>query len=75
VYPVFALCFFTINMAGMLKGAAKVIRQVIGGQVPVNQIVLAMTVIFVLNSFAGGFLPGWAIVAVLVFATWSIFQS
>jgi len=41
----------------------------------VNQIVLAMTVIFVLNSFAGGFLPGWAIVAVLVFATWRIFQS
>lgn len=53
-YLVFALGFFTINMASMLKGAAKVISQAVGGHVPVNEIVLAMTVIFILYSFVGG---------------------
>ncbi len=66
IYTVFALRFFTINIANMLKGAAKVIRQASGGAVPVDRIVVAMTVIFVLYSFVGGlvvsglggFLPG-----------------
>ena len=53
-YTVFALIFFTIAMASMLKGAAKVISQAAGGHVPVNEIVVAMTVVFVLYSFIGG---------------------
>src|SRR3954468_24398139 len=31
IYTVFALCFFTINMGTMLKGAGKVIGQAAGG--------------------------------------------
>jgi Na+/proline symporter len=54
VYTIFALSYFTINTAGMLKGAAKVISQAAGGEVRVNQIVIAMTVIFILYSFVGG---------------------
>lgn len=54
IYTVFALCFLTINTASMLKGAAKVIAQAVGGQAPVNGIVVAMTVVFVLYSFVGG---------------------
>lgn len=54
MYTVFALCFFTINMASMLKGAAKVIDQAMGGNLPVNGIVIAMTVVFVAYSFIGG---------------------
>jgi len=58
-------------MASMLKGAAKVIIQAVGGHVPVNEIVLAMTVVFVLYSFIGGlvatawtdFLQGFLIIA------------
>jgi len=71
IYTVFALLFLTINMASMLKGAAKVISQAVGGHVPVNGIVLAMTVVFILYSFVGGlvatawtdFLQGFLIVA------------
>jgi len=54
VYTVFALCFFTLNMASMLKGAAKVINQAAGGDVGVNNVVIAMTAIFILYSFVGG---------------------
>jgi Na+/proline symporter len=54
VYMVFAMIYLTINMASMLKGAAKVISQAVGGNVPVNGIVVAMTVIFILYSFIGG---------------------
>jgi Na+/proline symporter len=54
VYMVFAMVYITINMASMLKGAAKVISQAVGGNVPVNEIVVAMTVIFILYSFVGG---------------------
>src|SRR3989337_1574461 len=38
VYTLFALCFFTLNTASMLKGAAKVIDQAVGGNVGVNQV-------------------------------------
>jgi len=70
-YTVFALIFFTINMASMLKGAGKVISQAVGGHVPVNEIVVAMTLVFVLYSFVGGlvaaawtdFLQGFLIIA------------
>lgn len=54
VYTLFALAFFTINTAGMLKGAGKVIHQAMGGEIGVNQIVVAMTIVFILCSFIGG---------------------
>ncbi|MCC6859992.1 MAG: sodium:solute symporter family protein [Bryobacterales bacterium] len=71
IYTVFALLFLAINMASMLKGAAKVISQAVGGQVPVNGIVIAMTAVFILYSFVGGlvaaawtdFLQGFLIIA------------
>ena len=71
IYTVFAIAFLTINMASMLKGAAKVIAQAAGGRVPVNEIVIIMTVVFVLYSFIGGlvatawtdFLQGFLIIA------------
>ena len=56
IYTVFALLFFTINLAGMLKGAAKVIDQALGGGLPVDLIVVGMTCVFVLYSFTGGLL-------------------
>jgi Na+/proline symporter len=54
LYAVFALGFFTISMASMVKGAAKVISQAVGGGVSVNGMIAAMTVIFVFYSFIGG---------------------
>ncbi|MDP3073645.1 MAG: sodium:solute symporter family protein [Opitutaceae bacterium] len=56
IYTVFALLFFTINLASMLKGAAKVIDQALGGGLPVDLIVIGMTCVFVIYSFAGGLL-------------------
>src|SRR5688500_7759527 len=65
-YIVFALCYFIINMGSMLKGAGKVISQATGGSVAVNEIVIAMTVMFILYSFVGG----------LVAAAWTdLFQG
>src|SRR5919107_299107 len=46
IYIVFALCFFIINTGSMLKGAGKVISQATAGSVAVNEIVVAMTVMF-----------------------------
>src|ERR671934_262499 len=54
IYSVFALCFFVMNTGSMLKGAGKVISQATGGTVGVNEIVVAMTVMFILYSFVGG---------------------
>ena len=70
-YTVFALVYFTINMGTMLKGAAKVIDQATGGQLPVNGIVVVMTAVFIVYSFTGGlvatawtdFLQGFLIIA------------
>lgn len=60
-YTVFALAFFTINSASMLKGAGKVISQATGGHVPVDMIVVAMTLVFIFYSFIGGLLAAaWA---------------
>jgi Na+/proline symporter len=56
VYTLFALAFFTVNLSSMLKGAAKVIDQAVGGGVPVDLLVVGMTCVFVLYSFAGGLL-------------------
>jgi Na+/proline symporter len=66
IYIVFALCFFIINTGSMLKGAGKVISQATGGTFAVNEIVVAMTVMFILYSFVGG----------LVAAAWTdLFQG
>jgi Na+/proline symporter len=66
IYVVFAVCYLVINMGSMLKGAGKVISQATGGSVDANEIVVAMTVIFVLYSFIGG----------LVAAAWTdLFQG
>ncbi len=66
IYIVFALLFFVINTGSMLKGAGKVISQATGGSVGVNEIVVAMTVMFILYSFVGG----------LVAAAWTdLFQG
>lgn len=66
LYIVFAMIFFIMNVASMLKGAAKVISQATGGYVAVNEIVIGMTVIFIIYSFIGG----------LVAAAWTdLFQG
>lgn len=66
IYIVFALCFLIINTGSMLKGAGKVINQATGGGVGVNEIVVAMTVLFMLYSLVGG----------LVAAAWTdLFQG
>ncbi len=66
IYIVFALCYFIMNMGSMLKGAGKVIGQASGGSVGANEIVVAMTVMFILYSFVGG----------LVAAAWTdLFQG
>jgi Na+/proline symporter len=54
IYSLFAVIFFTINMGSMLKGAGKVISQATGGHVSVNDLVIGMTVVFILYSFMGG---------------------
>jgi Na+/proline symporter len=54
VYIVFAVCFFIIETGSLLKGAGKVISQATGGTAGVNDIVAAMTVMFVVYSFVGG---------------------
>jgi Na+/proline symporter len=53
-YTAFALIFFTLNMAGMLKGAGKLISQATGGGIEVNHTILAMTAVFLLYSVMGG---------------------
>jgi Na+/proline symporter len=66
IYIVFATIYLVINTGSMLKGAGKVISQASGGGVAVNEIVVAMTVLFILYSFVGG----------LVAAAWTdLFQG
>ena len=56
LYTLFAFAFFIINMASMLKGAAKVLNQMLGASLGVNTIVLGLACIFVFYSFVGGLL-------------------
>jgi Na+/proline symporter len=53
-YIVFAVCFFIIETGGLLKGAGKVISQATGATAGVNEIVVVMTLMFILYSFVGG---------------------
>lgn len=54
VYIVFALVFFAINIASILKGTAKILVEMLGGHLGLNQIVLGLAAIFILYSFTGG---------------------
>jgi Na+/proline symporter len=54
VYSLFAISFFVFNMGVMLQGAAKVISVASGDLISPNMVVLAMTVAFIIYSFAGG---------------------
>src|SRR6267142_1123968 len=54
IYIVFAVCFFIIETGSLLKGAGKVISQATGATTGVNEIVAAMTAMFILYSFIGG---------------------
>jgi Na+/proline symporter len=71
LYTLFALAFFTINLASMLKGAAKVIDQAVGGGLPIDLLVIGMTLVFVAYSLIGGlvatawtdFVQGFLIIA------------
>jgi Na+/proline symporter len=54
LYSVFAIAFFVSNMGVMLQGAAKVIALTTGNTFSPNNIVIAMTVAFLLYSFFGG---------------------
>src|SRR5208282_6039933 len=63
LYALFAFAFFIINMASILKGAAKVLNQMLGANLSANSIVLGLAFIFVLYSFVGG----------LVASAWSNF--
>lgn len=54
LYVVFALVFFAINIASVLKGAAKILNEVFVIPLGVNHIVLGLAAIFVFYSFIGG---------------------
>jgi len=56
LYTLFAFAFFIIGMASMLKGAAKVLHQMLGADLGTNTIVLGLALIFVIYSFVGGLL-------------------
>jgi Na+/proline symporter len=86
IYTAFALIFFIMSMGTMLKGAAKVIEQAAGTDVPVNTIVIVMTLVFVTYSFVGGlvatawtdFLQGFLILALsfmLIPLGWGMVQG
>src|SRR5579864_2997490 len=44
LYVLFAFTFFTINIASILKGAAKVLNVVLGGNLAVNHVVFGLAV-------------------------------
>ncbi len=54
IYSVFAILFFVFSMGAMLQGAAKVISIASGNLISSNGVVIAMTVAFIVYSFAGG---------------------
>ena len=63
LYVLFAFVFFAIALASVLKGGAKILSEVLGGRVSVDQVVGGLAVVFILYSFTGG----------LVASTWSNF--
>ena len=63
LYVLYAFAFFVIAIASVLKGGAKILSEVLGGRVSVDQVVVGLALIFILYSFTGG----------LVASTWSNF--
>ncbi len=63
LYVLYAFIFFIIALGSVLKGGAKILSEVLGGRLSVNQVVVGLAVIFILYSFTGG----------LVASTWSNF--
>jgi Na+/proline symporter len=53
-YSIFAMLFFVFTMGAMLQGAAKVISVISNDMISPTGVVLAMTVAFIIYSFAGG---------------------
>jgi Na+/proline symporter len=54
IYSIFAISFFVFNMGVMLQGAAKVISIASGNLISPDMFVIAMTIAFIVYSFAGG---------------------
>ena len=54
LYIIFTFFFFTINIASILKGAAKILDEMLGGGWGANQIVLGLAAVFILYSIVGG---------------------
>lgn len=54
IYSLFAVSFFVLNMGVMMQGAAKVISVASGNLISPDMVVVAMTVAFIVYSFAGG---------------------
>ncbi|MBY5960281.1 sodium:solute symporter family protein [Membranicola marinus] len=54
MYSIFAMVFFVFIMGAMLQGAAKVISVLSDNMISPTGVVLAMTVAFIVYSFAGG---------------------
>ena len=63
LYVLYAFAFFVIAIASVLKGGAKILSEVLGGRVSVDQVVVGLALVFILYSFTGG----------LVASTWSNF--
>jgi Na+/proline symporter len=56
VYTVFALLFFTLNLASLMKGGGKVISESLNSSISSDVIIAGMAVAFILYSFTGGLL-------------------
>ncbi len=54
VYTIFGLSYFVLNMGAMLKGGGKLVSAATTGAISPNEVVLLMTVSFLLYSLKGG---------------------
>jgi len=54
IYSIFAVTYFVFNMGVMLQGAAKVISVASGSNISPDMVVFAMTIAFIIYSYAGG---------------------
>ncbi len=54
LYSIFAILFFIFAQGALLKGGGKVIAVATGGLISVNDVVIVMTVAFIVYSFFGG---------------------
>ncbi len=50
----YAFIFFVIALGSVLKGGAKILSEVLGGRLSVNDAVVGLAVVFILYSFTGG---------------------